>query len=394
MALFEIESVLHKNGMIRFTWHDVGGTYKVYRDDHLLYEGTVASFQDGQVEEGEVYDYSIERIVDEIVVDVIRLQTSAYTKQKNQENPLQSLVLTTIVSKSQIVLYWEKMEGVHEYEIYKNNLFLKKVRNNYYIDQEIETNETSIYRIESKRPVMKSETYFNISKALISTVLELPNSLKRQPAMEVFKLMKKIERPTKLLKPTEMRRKIQIDEWRFRYTTFIKDPAVKNPNLLSRNHTFQGDGRDFHPEGTTFRTRVDLSLHYKEPKWPMICTKYTGETVAYNRFGKVRETAKAAYNGIKVERKDRQIGGTEVMVTHDVQNPLVQGPRLNYKVCIVFRKDGVIDLTGFHNQAPHHEIYLMKDEKRWEPIYLAESNGLIWLSDLTNWRYWRYSNMR
>lgn len=394
MALFEIESVLHKKGIIRFTWRDLGGTYKLYRDGHLLYEGAVAAFEDDHLKQENTYDYSVERIVHGNVEDVIRLQTSAYVEQKSIENPLQTLVLTTIVSKCKVVLAWEKIQGVDSYEIYKNNILLKEVRGHYYVDREIDFNESATYRIESKRPVVKSAQRFNRSKAFISTILEQGTSLRTEPAQECFKLIKQIHSPNELLKPMERRKRIQVDEWKFRYTTFIKDEVVKNPNPFSRNYVFKGDGRDFHSEGESYRTRVDLSLCYMNPKSPMTCTKHIRETIAYDRFGKLRKSAVASYDGIVVERKDHRVGESGFLLTHDVQNPLVQAPRLNYEVRAILRKDGLVDLMGFHNQAPHHEVYLMDDMKTWKPIHLVESNGLIWLSDLTNWRYWRYSNMR
>ena len=45
------------------------------------------------------------------VVDVIALQTSAFAEQRNVENPLQFLVMTTIVAKTQIALSWEEIKG-------------------------------------------------------------------------------------------------------------------------------------------------------------------------------------------------------------------------------------------------------------------------------------------
>ena len=69
--LFEIQYVLHKADLIYFTWNDVGGTYKVYRDGRHLYEGTVSEFSDGDFNHAKLYNYVIERVEDGIVVDVI-----------------------------------------------------------------------------------------------------------------------------------------------------------------------------------------------------------------------------------------------------------------------------------------------------------------------------------
>lgn len=393
MEKFEVESVLHTKDGIHFAWRDLGGTYVVYRDGHLLYEGTVASFQDHQIKHARLYDYSIERVVNDLVVDVIRLQTSAYAEQKNVQNPLQSLVMTTIVSKHKIALSWEKVPGIEHYKVYKNERLLKEVQTNSYIDLDINISEPAIYRIQAKRLIVKSDERFNQSRALASAVFERMIAAKKEPATEKFQLTKEVSAPKELLRPIEDRKKIQVNEWKFRYMTFIKEKVVKNPNFFSRNHLFSGDDRDFHPNGSRYRTRVDISLDYEKVQSPMICNKHIGKTIAYNRRGGIRKVAVANYNGITLVRKDHKLGESGFLLTHDVQNPLARAPRLNYEVHAILRQDGVMDMTGFHNQAPHHEVYLMGDAKKWKPIHLVESNGLFWLSDLTSWNYWRYSNL-
>ena len=118
--LFEVQTVTNRHDLITFTWNDVGGVYHVYRDRKLLYEGTVPKFDDGDFKHAKMYNYSIERVVNDEVVDVIALQTSAFAELRNVENPLQFLVMTTIVAKTQIALCWEEINDVDDYEIYRN----------------------------------------------------------------------------------------------------------------------------------------------------------------------------------------------------------------------------------------------------------------------------------
>src|SRR6476469_1951582 len=115
--LFEIESVKHEHDLISFTWNDVGEFYNVYKDGEHVYEGSYPEFQDGDIKHGKLYHYMIQRVVGTEVVDVIAMQTSAFAEQKNVENPLQLLVMTTIVAKTQIALSWEEIKDVEEYEI-------------------------------------------------------------------------------------------------------------------------------------------------------------------------------------------------------------------------------------------------------------------------------------
>lgn len=393
---FEVQTVMHRHDVIEFTWTDLGGDYQVYRDAELLYEGTVAAFRDGNFKHAKMYHYSIERIVNEEVVEVIALQTSAFAEQRNIKNPLQFLVMTTIVAKTQIALSWEEIKDVTTYDIYRNGVFLDKVQTNQYIDRHFSLDESYTYEIRSKRPLAKSEERLSKGKSVAATILGFVHraSSKNEPEIERFTVLKFIPNPQRLLKPVlKRRREGNVDKWCFRYTTFLKEALVKNPNPLSKYPFFQGDGRDFHPEGVRYRTRVDVTLNYGEQASPMSCERKVGETVAYNRFGRIQKKDVAPSDGIVLERSDHKKGETGFLLTHTVKNPLVSAPSIDYEVRAVLRRDGLFDMTGYHDQAPHHEIYLMRGEGNdWMPIHLADSKGLAWMSEVVGCHYWRFSN--
>lgn len=393
---FEVQTVTHRHDVIYFTWADIGGTYQVYRDAELLYEGTVASFRDGHFKHAKMYTYSIERVVHGEVVDVIALQTSAFAEQRNIENPLQFLVMTTIVAKTQIALSWEEIKDVASYEIYRNGIFVEEVQVNQYIDRDFSLDESYTYEIQSKRPLAKSEERLSKGKSVAATLFGFMHraSTKDEPAIERFTVSKLIANPRQLLVPVlERRERGTVNEWQFRYMTFLKEPLIKNPNVLSKYPFFQGDGRDFDPEGERYRTRVDVTLDYGDKASPMNCERKIGKTVAYNRFGRVKRVGIAPSEGIELERSDHKRGEAGFLLTHAVQNPLVKAPDIDYEVRAVLRRDGLFDMTGYHDQAPHHEIYLVRGEgNAWLPIHLAESKGLAWMSDIIGWHYWRFSN--
>ena len=71
------------------------------------------------------------------------------------ENPLQFLVMTTIVAKTQIALSWEEIKDVDTYEIYRNGIYMQTVKGNRYIDRDFSLDEQYTYRIHSKRPLAK-----------------------------------------------------------------------------------------------------------------------------------------------------------------------------------------------------------------------------------------------
>jgi hypothetical protein len=394
-SLFEVETVTHRHDLISFTWKDVGGIYQVYRDEELLYEGTVAEFYDGNFKHAKMYNYSIERLVGDEVVDVIALQTSAFAEQRNPENPLQFLVMTTIVAKSQIALSWEEIKDVDTYEIYRNGIYMQTVKGNRYIDRDFSLDEPYTYRIHSKRPLEKSEERMSRSKSILSNVFERLGqaSASAEPAMERYTVSKLIAKPRFLLIPVLKRtHRKNVDYWKFRYATFLAEEFVVNPNPLSKNHIFKGDGRDFQPESERYRTCVNVNLDYPNHR-SMTFMKDIGRTIAYDRSGRVREDAVASDEGIVLEKSEHQPGEVGFLLTHAVGNPLVPAPTVDYEVRAVFRRDGTFDMTGFHDQAPHHEIYIIRGEgSEWRTIHLSRSKGLAWMSGVIAWQYWRFSN--
>lgn len=393
---FEVQAVEHRHDVIEFTWTDIGGTYQVYRDALILYEGTVAKFRDGHFKHAKMYHYTIERVVNDQVVDVIALQTTAFAEDRNAKNPLQFLVMTTIVAKTQIALSWEEINDVKEYDVYRNGVLLSNVKTNQYIDRDFSLDESYTYVVQSKRPLAKSVERLSKVKSVAAMIygLFLPTIDRKNPAVERFSVTKVITNPRRLLVPILQRRKREeIDDWQFRYTTFLREALIKNPNRLSKNQFFQGDGRDFHPIGAQYRTRVDVELNYSNQASPIKCTRSVGETVAFNRFGRIQEKATAEEDGITFEKSMHQQGEVGFLLTHGIKNPLVMAPSIDYEVRAVLRRDGLFDMTGYHDQAPHHEIYLMRGMgSAWTPIHLAESEGLAWMSGLIGWHYFRYSN--
>ena len=394
--LFEVQTVTHEAAIILFTWNDIGGLYKVYRDGSLLYEGTVAEFGDGDFKHAKMYNYTIERVVNGCVVDVIALQTSAFAEQRNVENPLQFLVMTTIVAKTQIALSWEEIANVNAYEIYRNGVYMKTVQVNRYIDRHFSLDESYVYAIYSKRPLAGSEENLSKSKSVITRVFDTLNraSPVDKASIEKFTVHKLITNPRNLLVPVlERGNRKNVDRWKFRYATFLNEEFITNPNVLSSNRYFKGDGRGFDSEGESYRTLVDVELAYDKKDAPLTFKKDVGQTVAYNYLKKVRAKGVASNEGIELKRTDHSKGEAGFLLTHTVGNPIVTAPKIDYEVRAVLRRDGTFDMTGYHDQAPHHEIYLIRGEGNvWMPVHLAESKGLAYMSQVIAWHYWRFSN--
>ncbi len=75
------------------------------------------------------------------------------------------------------------------------------------------------------------------------------SSARSEPAMEQLHRLK-VNCEAKAFINAGFKKELRsnVDDWKFRYATFLNEEFIDNPNPLSKNHIFQGDGRDFDPE--------------------------------------------------------------------------------------------------------------------------------------------------
>ena len=84
----------------------------------------------------------------------------------------------------------------------------------------------------------------------------------------------------------------------------------------------------------------------------------------------------------------KHIGSTDektaFQLNHSVGNPIIVSPAVDYKVNGTFYRNGEINIAGYHDQAPHHEVYLKEQESAsWETLHQAESKGLEMMASPT-----------
>lgn len=394
---FEITSIIHEVGRIAFEWDDAGGTYHVYKDSEHIYEGTSPDFQDTDILADTFYKYIIERHVNDEVKDVIVMQTSSFSMEKNKSNPLQSMVMTTIIARTQIALSWEHLKDTETYTIYRNGEQLAQVDSNRYIDRNFSKDEPITYAVYCERSIAQSEETFNTARSFIAKALGvfLPKEKERPSYIEGFTMMKTIDAPSALLTSVyDYQKPAPVNHWSFRYKTFLEEDIVENPNVLSPNRYFKGDNRKFDPESDDYRTCVDIEITANHPDQPIKLTKKVGESVAYGLDKKIRDSGTATDEGIILKQSDYNRNESRFILEHAVGNPLTTAPNINYEVLAVLKRDGTYDLAGFHDQSPNHEIYLRKGEThRWIPVHQSRSEGLAYMSGVTAYQYWRFSNV-
>lgn len=393
----DIELLKQTDTTIYFEWTATGDSCTVKRDAEVIYEGTDHSFTDENLEAGEMYTYTIDRLDDSgRKKERIKMQTSTENHSEDIVNLLQQTAFTTIVTPSKIAIAWGGIEGVAEYEIYRDGELIDTTKKRQYTDRAIEQDVEHTYWIRAKRPLEKSETGFSEEKSVLAHLFGFLNikSSQDKAAMEEFWVTKKLASINRLLGDTP---KTDVSDqnrkWDFRYTTFLSDDFLQNPNLLSPNRYFGGDGRGFDAEAKEYRTQVNFTLELKDQESVIEFKKDVGVSIAYDWRKKFRKADVASSEDVQVEKVKEDGRNVNIYLTHSVGNPLTASPNIDYDVSATFYRNGQYDIVGLHDQAPNHEVYLKNDKMDdWLQIHEAESKGLAWMSRSIASQYWRISN--
>ncbi|MEW8972156.1 MAG: DUF3238 domain-containing protein [Mesobacillus sp.] len=377
---------------IKLEWKGVDRPYRVFRSNKLVYEGLEPKLVDQNLVPGTLYTYCIETLDDHgNAMDRMRIQTTTAVDFKERENVLEDLLITTIVIPGQISFEWEPIEGVSEYSIFRNGVKLGTVTSCAFTDKEIDDDKDHTYRIEARRPLQRSDQVKWELKSVIANAVGVikKDSSTEMAADEEFTITKRIGPINGLLKsPQES--KLKPGNWQLRYTTFLKEEWLKNPNAASQDQIFKGDHRSFDPESSEFRTRGDIFIDTDNPS--ALLSKATGKTEAFNSEQEPIETARASDEGIQLDKVLTDDDRVKFHLNHSVSNPLVVSPAIDYHVCGTFYKDNEYDLVGIHDQAPEHEVYLKRPgTDEWQVIHQAHSKGLEMMADPMANHYWRYS---
>ncbi|UTR08625.1 DUF3238 domain-containing protein [Evansella sp. LMS18] len=395
----KINSVELRSGGITFTWEGEGSIYRIFRDDDLIFKDRGNKLEDNDLIPGEVCIYTLEGLEhedDEEPAEKLMLQVTTGPKTRNPDNILQEMSMAAAVSATQTELFWEEIEGAGTYDVYKNGEKVTVTDTPRFKDEDTDPGEYAIYWIMAERPLEDSEESLKRQKSLIARAFGAvnPDLSQEEPAMEKFRIMKKIGPTGNLLKQdTEDITDDTGKRWELRYTTFLGEKLLENPNVLSAERYFEGDGRGFDAGSEHYRTRADISINFSEAVPDVKLEGKTGTSRSFDQDKELREEEAASNEGIVLKniRKD----GENLLFTldHSVGNPLVASPEVKYEVHVVFNRNGYFDIAGKHDQSPNHEVYLKGgNSEDWEAIHQAENKGLAWMAPPIANQHWRSSN--
>src|SRR5690606_32827012 len=183
------------DSMIYFTWTPTDEVSRIKKDEEIVYTGTQASFRDEGLSPGELFCYTIERQSEQgNWIPTVKLLTGTEKRDPDCINQLEQIVLSTIISYKRVSLAWGAIDGIDEYEIYRDGEQAATTRKTQFTDRDVPQDREVTYWIRAKRPVERTESPLRKIKSLPANIFRAINvvSSPEQGAVHKFWQSKKI----------------------------------------------------------------------------------------------------------------------------------------------------------------------------------------------------------
>lgn len=220
----EIESIVPYSNEIHLDWNDIGNTYNVYQDKKLIYSGSDSNFIVDSLDSGSLYSYKIEAIDEQgTVIDNLRLQTSTDKVDKNINENLNDLIITTVLNDNKVKIIWEDIDGINTFQVFKNGQLINTVKDNV-IEDEIESNSLTSYNIVGKK-LIDEERMTAVKKYIEENSLKLTPIEEDMLFYDEISLIKEIDSTdinlaTNKIDFSTLQSSTSTKSWSMRYTTF------------------------------------------------------------------------------------------------------------------------------------------------------------------------------
>jgi hypothetical protein len=377
---------------ILLTWDDSGDRYIVTAlndGDAIIYDGQEPYLKIEGLTPNTLYRYKLSSYNKDgnLVGDYY---LSMHTKNDGADAGIQSENISSIdlnstnvvASKDRVVLTWDEVPGVEEYNVYKNNELIATVNDPQYVDTAKMTETYIPYEIEFKVPLSEKEKE-EVRAHYKDLGRELSEEELNKIALKPVSMVKVVD--TSIVVP-ELKLLAIEKSFKWTYKTFIPDDYVEdpwyNPGTWGTDiKYFGGDDRGFSYSSEDYRTKtVGDSIFYDTGSPDEAFFKNVHPTTAYDEDYNLVDTETASDSLINRIVNSTSTSMVDVTVYHKCGNPFaVAGAEIDYQMRVKTYSNGSYSFEGLHDRAPAHELYLRIDNVTVVTIFNHPNEGFDYL---------------
>ncbi|MFS1511423.1 hypothetical protein VQL36_03155 [Chengkuizengella sp. SCS-71B] len=375
---------------IDVSWEVPGDNFiitDIGNNDAVVYEGTENQTIVNNLSPESLYRFKLSTY-DTNGILLKEYYVSTQTK-KNKKNDAQeaandiNLTANVVVSKDKVVLEWDKVPGVAEYKIYKNNEFIDAVKGTKYIDREVMKDTYIPYEVqfevalsEADKEELKTE-FKNLGKEINDKDIE-------RIAYKPYSIIKVVD--ASIVVPQLKLASVE-KSFKWTYKAFIPYDFAEDPWYNARTWGdgiayFGGDDRGFSSTSEKYRTKTlgDSIFYDGSTSTHEAFYKKVSPTTAYDKnyvFVGSKTDSGANINRIVNSKSSSMVDTT---VYHKSGNPYaVPGAEIDYQMRVKTYSNGSYSFEGLHDRAPSHELYLRIDNVTNVSIFRHGHEGFEYL---------------
>lgn len=391
---------------IKLSWNLEGETFKIYRDQELIWTGTKSEYTDTNLETDYLYGYRIGSYdKNNELIDINNLKTKTKTNEMktfsvDSSDEDYSTKLSSNVGSDFIRLEWDKLEdkdGI--YDIHRDGELIGSTSELIYLDENLTPGKSYTYTIEAKKDISKEDKN-HINSYLKDNNLNLTKEEEEELYLKPHLLIRTIETNTEVteqvLKSKNLPSSMIKNEQEFlkannsispsaikysllfRYTTFIPEKTVSDP-LSGFSSYLGGDNRSWGFFNNKYRTRSDVFAGWGgSANNELRQVPGTGTTIRYKNKAGTQEIdrAKASTAGIKLTKDSVTSSKIQWRVNHSVGVPFAKiYPNIKYYYEGTLSSNYNVQLRGSHDKAPNHEFAFALAYTEDNPIKVFDYKG-------------------
>ncbi|WP_020060197.1 PA14 domain-containing protein [Bacillus sp. 123MFChir2] len=361
---------------VSLKWNGIADKYKVYLKNKLVYTGTEASYTHKNLSDNTRYSFKVvafDKDNKPVDVNIVQIMTKENAKMAlarsaapTKTTVLDNVTLAANITKDTIEQKWDGKipDDDGTYEVYRNDDKLGETQSSCFIDTAVTPGEHYYYKVLGKTKITDSKMLQEAKDKGVKEDSDGNYYLYYEIGNEAK--IPKIEEEYFYASPKRGVASSGYDyQYEFKYKTFIPKDKVSMVGF-GEGAEFHGDDRKFSYSDNRYRTQTVVLARFTNGTSSAKLTDETdvAESILY-KPGHSPEYARASKDGISLETIYSTRNSLVFTVNHSVGIPFkafyyISPPTIDYWYVASLSMEGDNSVTGRHDRAPSHELYLTR----------------------------------